>query len=171
MTTPMRPPLPSDPDAPPSEEELREAEALRRALDEVSVPNEGATLARALVLAHAPPPLDDDANRALVERALRAPVVVVKVKTRRSARAFGGVSAGAGVLAMAAAVMLVLRPEAASTDSSTTQGVALHEARSTQPLFREPFAERGAGSRRIDRIASARASDLRDNRYARWAVQ
>jgi hypothetical protein len=75
------------------------------------------------------------------------------------------------MLAMAAAAMLVIRPGLERADSSTTQAVALHEARSTQPLFREPFAERGAGSRRIDRIASARASDLRDNRYARWSVQ
>jgi hypothetical protein len=169
MTIPMRPPLPSDPDAAPSEEELREAEALRRALDDPSVPHEGAALARAVVLAYAPRPLDADEHRALVDVAMRAPAVVaLPMRRSRKARTFGWVSAGVGTLALAAAVLLMVRPQ---PDRMTTQAVALHEARTTQPLFREPFAERGGGSRRIDRIASARASDLRENRYARWAVQ
>jgi hypothetical protein len=162
----MRPPLPSDPDAPATEEELREAEALRMALGDASVPHEAASLARAIVLAHAPRPLDEEVNRALVEAAVRVPTVVVR--PRRAARTFGWVSAGAGTLAMAAAVLLMLR---AQPDGITTQVIPLREARSTQALFREPFAEHGGESRRIDRIASARASDLRDNRFARWSVQ
>jgi len=166
MTTPMRPPFPSDPDAPATEEELREAEGLRDALGDAGVPHEGASLARAIVLAHAPRPLDEDENRALVEAALRVPTVVVK--PRRAARAFGWVSAGMGTLALAAAVLLFLR---AQPDGLATQVIPLREARSTQTLFHEPFAERGGESRRIDRIASARASDLRDNRFARWSVQ
>jgi hypothetical protein len=145
---------------------MREAEELRNALADSSVSHEGASLARAIVLAHAPRPLDEEENRALVEAALRVPTVVVK--RTRPARVFGWVSAGMGTLALAAAVLLMLRTE---PERVATRVVPLREARSTQALFREPFAERGGESRRIDRIASARASDLRDNRFARWSVQ
>jgi hypothetical protein len=46
-------------------------------------------------------------------------------------------------------------------------------ARSTLELFdpAEPFPREGEETSRIDRIAGARASDLRKNRYATWGVR
>jgi hypothetical protein len=45
--------------------------------------------------------------------------------------------------------------------------------RSTESLFSEPFAKdtHATTTARLDRIASARARDLRDNQYARWGVK
>ena len=46
-------------------------------------------------------------------------------------------------------------------------------ARSADDLFdaTTPFPRRGGESARIDRIASARAADLRQNRFAAWGVK
>ena len=41
---------------------------------------------------------------------------------------------------------------------------------STQPLFEEPFAS-GHTTARIDKIAIARGADHRDNRFAKWGVR
>jgi hypothetical protein len=64
-----------------------------------------------------------------------------------------------------------------------------YHARSTQPLFDEPFevrrsasegqlkktasggATRPRGSSRIDRIAMARAGEFRDNEFSRWGAR
>jgi hypothetical protein len=45
-------------------------------------------------------------------------------------------------------------------------------ARSTEALFdpAEKFPVRGGESARVDKIASARAADLRANRFASWGV-
>ena len=63
---------------------------------------------------------------------------------------------------MAAAVVLLFRAPPPSD--------ALARVRSTQPLFTEHFEAHGGESARIDRIAIARAADLRDNEFARWGV-
>ena len=44
-------------------------------------------------------------------------------------------------------------------------------SRSTQALFPERFAATGGETARIDRIAMARATDLRDNEFAKWGVR
>ena len=46
-------------------------------------------------------------------------------------------------------------------------------ARSADALFdaTTPFPRHGEESARIDRIASARAADLRQNRFAAWGVK
>ncbi|WP_394838525.1 hypothetical protein LVJ94_16615 [Pendulispora rubella] len=161
MTTPRKPPIMDDPDAPPSEEELRAAEALRVALEDPALAHDDAEFARALALAHAPRELAPDEHQALLERAL-APAgprkrggIVVRV-------AFG---AAATAVSLAAAFTLLVRaPELG-------EPVALTRPHSTQSLFREPFSPQGGTSARIDRIATARASDLRDNQFARWGVR
>jgi hypothetical protein len=87
--------------------------------------------------------------------ALRRRQTVVRV-------AFGALAGG---LALAASVFLVIT-------SAPTHGseAPLAKARTTQPLFSEPF-KAGETSARIDRIASARASDFRDNRFTKWGVR
>lgn len=149
------------PDAPPSEEELAAAESLRDALDDASKPSDDAALLRALSLAETPRELDDDAQKKLVDAAL------VRFDRKRNERSgvVIRVAFGAAALALAAAAVLLFvgRPPAPDTTS-------LAHARSTQPLFDQPF-ERGQASARADRIAAARASDYRNNRFTQWGVR
>jgi hypothetical protein len=72
----------------------------------------------------------------------------------------------AGALALAAGVALFV----GRTLAPAAPPVELAHLRSTQPLFDHPFRS-GEGSARVDRIAMARSSDLRDNRFARWGVR
>lgn len=170
MKTPLPPMAPTDPDAPPSEEELRQAAELREALGDPSRANEDAALARALVLAHSPRPLDDAENRAMVERALGARSHVTRLSSVRARRArVGWVAAGMTTLAVAAAALLYQATAAAPVASTEPPPIPMR-ARPTQPLFHEPFGTH-ASSSHIDRIASARASDLRENMFARWDVR
>jgi hypothetical protein len=133
-------------------------------------------LARALRNAFSPTALDEAEHRAMVEaavakmpaQALREGGAKVVHLEPRAARArvvriaFGFVSGG---LALAASIVLVVT-------SAPVHGTEapLAKARSTQPLFSEPFKP-GETSARIDRIASARASDFRDNRFTKWGVR
>ena len=168
MTTKGRPPVDDvDPDAPPTADELRGAGDLRAALEDPGLENDAAALARALVLAHAPREIDQASNRALVERALHAPRVV-SWRVRGRARAWG--AAGAFALAIAASALAVVRSQEGPVASRVEPEGTIH-ARSTSPLFREPFGPHGSASARIDRIASARGADLRENMFARWEVQ
>ncbi len=148
--------LNDDPDAPPSEEEIRESERLREALEDPSKENAEADLLRAVKNAAAPKALaKEDLDKAVesgLAREKRSGGVVIRV-------AFG---AGLIVAAAAAVVLFVGRGPVVQPD--------LARARSTQELFTERFEVRGGESARIDRIAIARASDLRDNRFARWGV-
>lgn len=166
-------------DAVPSVDELAAAEALRLALEVPARVTEDspALLAITLKNAYAPSELDAEAHRAIVDGALarmpgpaQAPEAgkVVDLATRRRGTvvrvAFGVVT---GALALAASIVLVLGWQGSHGASG---GVALARVRTTQPLFSEPF-KTGETSARIDRIASARASDLRDNRFAKWGVR
>jgi hypothetical protein len=146
-----------DPDAPPSEEEIRESQRLREALEDTSKPSEDADLLRAVKHAAEPKALDKKALDTAVDSGLsrgqrRSGGVVIRV-------AFG---ASLLVAAAAAVVFFVGRGPVDKPD--------LARARSTQPLFTERFETQGGESARIDRIAIARASDLRENHYARWGV-
>ena len=71
------------------------------------------------------------------------------------------------------AVLLVGQLALNSADHAPPPGAqaTMVPTRSTQSLFEEPFAPRGGASARIDRIAMARSSDLRENRFARWGVR
>ena len=154
-----------DPDAPLTPEETRAAEELREALADPTRPHADADFARSLALAYAPRDLAPDEHRALLERAL-ASASRPQARGRLIRVAFG---AGAAALALAAAIVLVVRSE--SMAPPTAEVLPLSVARSTQPLFREPFPVEGGESARIDRIALARASDFRDNQFARWGVR
>jgi len=171
MKTPTPPLLEMDPDAPPTDDELRAAAELRDALSDPTHESEDAAFARALVLAHSPRSLDAEANAALVARALAPPeATVVSLVAVRSARVRRvRVAAAVSVLALAAAA-LVFQASSPARVAAVAPALPMR-ARSTQPLFREPFAARGGASARIDRIASARADDLRANMFARWEVQ
>lgn len=171
---------------PPTEEELRDARALAEAL-EASRTEPGtkpplriadgpaqtaasdAAFLRSLAYADAPekrPPLSEDLNDRLVERAL----------VQRGEQRDGGAVRGrlirvafGGTLAFAAAA-LVLLAFGSNPKKPEEDGTRLAQSRSTQELFREPFRA-DQGSARIDRIAMARSGDLRENRFARWGVR
>jgi len=143
---------------PPSEEEIRESERLREALEDPSNANEGAELLRAVKSAAAPKALDPSELEARVERSLASPSgarrgVVIRV-------AFG-----ATALAVAAAAAVIF----ALGHGPAAKAPELARARSTQPLFRN-FDMHGGESARIDRILVARSADLRENQFARWGV-
>jgi len=86
---------------------------------------------------------------------LRRRATVVRV-------AFGIVAGG---LALAASIVFVV-----TSAPMREHEAPLAKARTTAPLFSEPFKP-GETSARIDRIASARASDFRDNRFTKWGVR
>jgi len=194
MTTPEKPRSMDDPDAPPTEEELRDAEALRTALEAPirvgGENNDDADFARALALAHHPRPLSAGEHRAIVERTLSrldegnaAPKGAPEAPAKRGGMlvrvAFGATAA----LSLAAAFVLFVKfgpgersPKSAAVAAASMVAAPVAETklarvRSTQSLFPEPFPAAGGTSARIDRIALARASDLRDNRFAHWGVR
>jgi hypothetical protein len=159
-------------DATPTAEEQGHATLLRDALAEKREPraadHAGVPLARALRSAFAPADLDAAEHRAIIDAALaKMPGRVENVLPfRRRATvvrvAFGVVAGGR---ALAASIVSVV------TSAPTHEPEApLAKARTTQPLFSEPFKP-GETSARIDRIASARASDFRDNRFTKWGVR
>jgi hypothetical protein len=174
MTTPKPPSsIDAELEREASEEETRAAAELRDALANPAIANEDAELLRAIALAESPRPLGDDEHRLILERALARRSVPRGSGGRVIRVVFGG---AATALALAAAVALFLQTPAPvslgghpQTPGSSPQ--ALARTRSTQPLFGEPFARQGGESSRIDRIALARASDLRDNEFSRWGVR
>ena len=167
----MKPIVP-EPDDPISEEEVREAEALRRALDGEARDDvdddarAAAELLGALKASHAPAEIDPAAHHAIVARALAA------AKRGQSAGAGAKVvrlSFGiAATFAAAAAVFFVLRAPR-HDDSDRDRGLPF-ASRSTQELFDAPFVV-GGTTARVDRIAMTRAAEFRDNQFARWGVR
>jgi len=157
-------------DVTPTAEEQEHALALREALAAARAPREAdpssVHLVHALRMAHAPPAIDPAEHRLLVDAALAAmPAATKNLPAKRRDNvvriAFGALAGG---LALAASIVLVVT-------STPSHGEApLAKARTTQPLFSEPF-KAGETSARIDRIASARASDFRDNRFTKWGVR
>lgn len=157
-------------DATPTADEQALAAALRDSLARSHEPRvadpDTAHLAHALRAAFAPAALGEAEHRAIVDAALaRMPAKVVAIGAGRSRVvriAFGVVTGG---LALAASIVFVVT-------SAPLHGseAPLAKARTTQPLFSEPFKP-GETSARIDRIASARASDFRDNRFTKWGVR
>jgi len=152
------------PDAPPSDEELAEAEKLRDALEDPASAHPDAELARALTAAWSPRDLAPREHRALVDRAL------VRRDQERHRRRVVRVSFGASAaLALAACVALVVWSGKRPPSESRTTALAV--SRSTQPLFATTFAPVGGETARIDRIALAREADLRENEFAKWGVR
>jgi hypothetical protein len=146
-----------DPDAPPSEEEIRESQRLREALDDASKENASADLLRAVKHAADPKPIaKGDLDAAVGQGLARG--------DRRSGGVVIRVAFGASVLVAAAAAVFFF------VGRGPAEKPELAHARSTQALFSERFEARGGESARIDRIAVARAADLRENHFARWGV-
>lgn len=145
-------------DAPVTAREAAEAEALREALEDPTRAGDDAELARALRAAWEPGPLDEQRHAALVQAALARP------RRGRVVRVSFGAAA---VLALAASVAVVLRGDRQPMSPTPTLAVS----RSTQELFPARFADLGGETGRVDRIAMARAADLRDNEFARWGVR
>lgn len=159
-------------DVTPSAAEREQATALREALADGSAPRASdpaeVQLARALRAAFSPSGLDAAEHRRMALAALasmpaRKNGEVVLLRRRQTVvRVAFGVLAGG--LALAASVVLVI------TSAPPHMEAPLAKARTTQPLFSEPF-KAGETSARIDRIAAARASDFRDNRFTKWGVR
>jgi hypothetical protein len=81
--------------------------------------------------------------------------------------------AAGAITALAAAAVLWLRTPhetAAESARGLVEEPELAVARSTQELFASKF-ETATTSLRMDRIASVRARELRENRYALWGVK
>jgi len=152
-----------DPLAPPSESERLESERLRDAL-EGGASHPDADLLRALAAPFGAANADDAVQRALAAatpaEAPRRNVVYVL---------FG--AAGAAVAVAAALALFVAGAPKPTTPSLAAAGPPrLVPPRSTTELFDERFETSGTTAR-MDRIASARGRDLRDNRYAAWGVR
>jgi hypothetical protein len=149
-----------DPFAPPTAEEARESERLRQALEAGDESHADVRLLRALSHAREPARLSPEAGskaRAELARASR---------TRTTNVVF--VSFGAAALAAAAGFALLMSGGVGSGPSARAERLA--PSRSTAELFEHEF-ELGKTTERIDRIASARAHDLRENRYRIWGAR
>jgi len=156
-------------DVPMSAEEIALAEELRESL-------RADPLVAALQAAWDPKPIEKADHDAIVLRVVGtegAAGKVVQFKPRRQTRTMRVVTiASTTVLALAASVILWVSTHEQRTE--TPAAANLTKVRSTQPLFGEPFkaaSESSTTSARIDRIAIARASDYRDNRFAKWGVR
>jgi len=148
-----------DPFAPATDDEIRESARLRQALEQDDATHPDAALARAL-------------RHAVEPAALRPgglPSAAKKTSTGRGRVVYA--TFGAVALAAAAAFALfVSRPRETPDAAVAAARSKLVASRPTGELFAERF-EPGASTERIDRIASARERDLRDNRYALWGVR
>jgi hypothetical protein len=153
--------------------EIAAAERLRAELDGEGGESAGpdAEILRAMRLAASPTDLAPERHEAILEAALRAPL---RRRISGSVRRLSPVTMAAltGVAALAAGLALFVgRPTAPADRPAAT--AALVRARSADGLFdaATPFPRSGQESARIDRIASARAADLRQNRFAAWGVR
>jgi len=174
-------------DATPSAEEQELAAALRDSLatgtsTAATTPAHATVqLAHALRSAFAPAALDPAEHDAIIQVALAkmpadkelAPEAekqasnVIAMRGREARARVVRVAFGfvAGGLALAASIFFVV-----TSAPGPGSEAPLAKARTTQPLFSEPFKP-GETSARIDRIASARAADFRDNQFAKWGVR
>lgn len=189
-----------DEGAPPTRVEQLAAERLRRALDRraaaevdpepgggaggeggAGARDELAELADALRAAWRPAPIAELRNRELVEQALRSrggrrhlrvvPVTMAALSTLAAVAA--GVAMMIGGAAQESLPAAHMERAAGAVAAAPASPRALIEARSTTALFDAavPFPKVGGQTARIDRIAAARAADLRNNRYAAWGVR
>lgn len=148
------------------------AEAHRQIIDDMPTLEELALasmveedeMVAALRAAWNPTALGEAEHQRIVDRALAGAVVTLQPSRSRLRVA---VITTTTVFALAAGVVLFLQTQ--DTHAPKPE-VALAKARSTQPLFDEPF-HAGETSARIDKIAIARASDYRDNYFAKRGVK
>ncbi|MFT3771224.1 MAG: hypothetical protein QM820_37895 [Minicystis sp.] len=159
--------------------EREAADRLRAELAGEAAVEEAAILDQLRVAAK-PRALDPAKNEALIEAALaRMDARTTRPNEKRPARrgvvrriAPVTMAALAGVTALAAGFALFFG-QMKSDAPGAAASAALIRARSTQDLFdaATPFPRSGEESARIDRIAAARTSDLRANRFAAWGVR
>lgn len=149
----------------PSEDDLREAAALREALagrgDHPLAGWAEALRAAAGQLG----PLDELRHERLLRR------VLSQAAARPGALIATLVAVAAAIALFVGSWRETVEPQAPV--AARAPAVELVSARSTQPLFDPtvPFAARGGESERMDRIVEARAADLRANRFAAWGVR
>ena len=164
-------------DAPPTRLELEAAARLRASLEGGGELDGDAAILGDLRAAHRPPLLSPARNEELIARAIasagRAPASVSPLRRALPAT----MATLTGVLALAAGFAFLVQtrsfaPPPTAARSAAAAPAALILSRSTDDLFdpAEKF-EVGRTPARIDRIASARSSDLRRNRFAAWGVQ
>lgn len=147
------------------------AEAHRRILDDVPSADELRLAAlvdedemvAALRAAWDPAALDAKEHQRIVDRALAGAVITMRPRSRLRL----AVVTTTTVFALAAGFVLFLQTQ---DTRPVKPEIALTKARSTQPLFDEPFRA-GETSARIDKIALSRASDYRDNYFAKRGVR
>lgn len=160
-----------DPLAPPSAEELAASQRLRHALESDAAHEDAALL---IGLRSAVEPVSGGDARAAVEKALSTEKSRHRKVEAPKGRGRGNLvyaAFGAASAALAVAAMLVLFMGTAHESAVPPAAAADYaKPRSTTPLFSEPFATRDTTAR-VDLIASARARDLRGNRYASWGVR
>jgi hypothetical protein len=155
-----------DPDAMATDEERAGADVLRRALEDPACAHDDAALASRLRAAWSPPPIDPEAHR----RILAAALAHADPAPARRPRIMQVVFATATTMALAAGVAAVLSTRG-NVPASAEAPAAGAVSRSTQPLFADRFPSYGGQTSRVDRIALARATDLRDNEFSRWGVR
>ncbi len=166
-----------DGDAPPTRLESEATASLRAELDRGGDLEGEAALLGDLRAAHRPAALSPARNEELIVGAL-ASVRRAPTSLSRFQRALPATMAAlTGVVALAAGFALLLQtrdfaPPQAMAPSREAAPAALIRSRSTDDLF-DPTQkfELGGSSARIDRIADARSSDLRRNRFAAWGVR
>jgi hypothetical protein len=150
--------------------ERQAADRLRDELAGDAPPREAAVLHALRIAAH-PPALAPERHEALLAAAL-AQAEARRAGRRGVVRRIAPVTMAslAGLTALAAGFALFF---GLRTGGAPAAAAALIPARSTQELFdaATPFPRRGEESARIDRIAAARASELRRNRFAAWGVR
>lgn len=191
----------------PSDDEIAQAEALRRALEKSDAARAGsvivgpwaaktsddaASVADGLRSAWAPAEIRAERHEAILKKSLGSsrdqareaaggksaeraePAPLSLRKMRWGGRAWAGVGTA---IAMAAGVLFLvtrmLGPQNAPNGGARSEGLTAQiPSRSTMDLFdpNEPFPSSGGESERVDRIADARAADLRANRFAAWGL-
>jgi hypothetical protein len=159
-----------------SDEDIQSAEALARALDGEGT-HELATLATALSACNGAD-IDELGHERVLRRTLFGGDPRHGERTRRGALVTTLVALAAGI-ALFAGSWQWLETKAGPTSQLAPVSVAavpaaeLVSSRSTAELFdpTQPFPSKGGESERMDRIVSARAADLRANRFASWGVK
>jgi len=159
-------------DAPATSAEREAAQRLREAIEHPRTDGRDEPeieVLDALVSAYRPREIDPLRNELLITRALKR-----SSQGTAPRRALPIVTAAVlGVAAMAAGIALYLRPMTDKPIAASATAPALQRSRSTADLFdaATPFPRAGGESGRVDRIANARAAELRDNRFALWGVR
>lgn len=177
-----------DLDAPATEAEQKAAQRLGdelSAMDEGQAPSnepsEPAVMAGVLRAVWSPRPISLLRNEAMIASALRKTSNEGKSGSSRfplSMVVFAVVAAAAGVLLFAGQANLFRTAEEQSAAAPRPVAASVAQAdmipaRTTVDLFdpATPFPKMGGNSERMDRIMSARSSDLRKNRFAAWGVR